>query len=37
MAMVEVHEVHKFYGDLHVLKGVSLQVERGQACTILGP
>lgn len=37
MAMVEVHQVHKFYGDLHVLKGVSLAVERGQVCTILGP
>ncbi|WP_147383045.1 amino acid ABC transporter ATP-binding protein [Propionibacterium australiense] len=35
--MVEVRNVHKFYGDLHVLRGVSLQVERGQVCTILGP
>ncbi|WP_316668578.1 amino acid ABC transporter ATP-binding protein [uncultured Propionibacterium sp.] len=35
--MVEVHDVHKFYEELHVLKGVDLTVERGQVCTILGP
>lgn len=37
MAMVEVQNVHKFFGDLHVLKGVSLQIEAGEVCTILGP
>jgi len=37
MAMVEVHDVHKFYGDLHVLRGVTLSVQRGEVCTILGP
>ena len=37
MAMVEIRDVHKFFGELHVLKGVSLEVETGEVCTILGP
>ncbi len=35
--MVEVRDVHKFFGDIHVLAGVSLNVEYGEVCTILGP
>ena len=35
--MVHVENVHKFFGDLHVLKGVSFDVEAGSVCTILGP
>ena len=37
MAMVEIEKVHKFFGDLHVLKGTSLSVEPGEVCAILGP
>ena len=37
MAMVEIENVHKFFGNLHVLQGVSLQVQLGEVCTILGP
>ncbi len=37
MAMVEIENVHKFFGDLHVLKGASLNVEQGEVCAILGP
>lgn len=36
-AMVEARAVHKLFGDLHVLKGVELIVERGEVCVILGP
>ena len=36
-AMVEAVAVHKLFGDLHVLKGVDLTVERGEVCVILGP
>jgi len=36
-AMVEAKGVHKFFGDLHVLKGVDLTVGRGEVCVILGP
>ncbi|VEI12819.1 Glutamine transport ATP-binding protein GlnQ [Trueperella bialowiezensis] len=35
--MVEVRDVHKFFGDLHVLRGVSFDVARGSVTTILGP
>ncbi len=35
--MVEVKDVHKFFGDLHVLKGVNFTVPQGTVCTILGP
>ena len=35
--MVSVSDVHKFFGDLHVLKGVSFDVPAGSVCTILGP
>lgn len=37
MSMVKIRDVHKFYGNLHVLKGVSLDVAQGEVCTILGP
>lgn len=37
MSMVEITDVHKFYDDLHVLRGVSLNVEAGDVCAILGP
>ncbi|MDK8601560.1 amino acid ABC transporter ATP-binding protein [Trueperella bernardiae] len=37
MNMVEVHDVHKFFDNLHVLRGVSFDVPRGSVTTILGP
>lgn len=35
--MVQVEGVHKFFGDLHVLKGIDLTIESGEVCVILGP
>jgi len=35
--MVDVRGVHKFFGDLHVLKGIDLVVARGEVCVLLGP
>ncbi|WP_327537494.1 amino acid ABC transporter ATP-binding protein [Arcanobacterium ihumii] len=35
--MVSVQNVHKFFSNLHVLKGVSFEVPVGSVCTILGP
>lgn len=35
--MVKVRGVHKFFGDLHVLKGVDLTVMPGEVCVLLGP
>jgi branched-chain amino acid transport system ATP-binding protein len=34
--MLTVTNVHTFYGDSHVLQGVSLQVERGAVTALLG-
>jgi len=36
MALVEIKNIHKNYGDLEVLKGVSLDVEKGEIVTIIG-
>lgn len=35
--MVDVRGVHKFFGDLHVLKGIDLTVRPGEVCVVLGP
>jgi branched-chain amino acid transport system ATP-binding protein len=34
--MLEVHDIHTYYGDSYVLQGISLGMERGQAVAILG-
>jgi len=36
MALVEIKNVHKRFGDLDVLKGVSLNVEAGEVVVLLG-
>lgn len=35
--VVEAKDVHKAFGDLHVLKGINLEVEPGTVTVILGP
>ena len=35
--MVQARDVHKFFGDLHVLRGVDLTVPRGGVSVVLGP
>ena len=35
--MVSVKNIHKYFGRLHVLKGVSLDVTKGQVVVIIGP
>ena len=35
--MVSVRGVHKFFGDLHVLRGIDLDIAPGEVCVILGP
>jgi branched-chain amino acid transport system ATP-binding protein len=34
--MLEVRDIHTYYGDSHVLQGVSLQTERGTVVAVLG-
>ena len=36
MAIVEIQDLHKNFGSLEVLKGVSLQVQQGEVVTIIG-
>ena len=35
--IIEFKDVHKWHGDLHVIKGVNLSVRRGEALAITGP
>jgi branched-chain amino acid transport system ATP-binding protein len=36
MALLEIDNIHVFYDKIHVLKGVSLEVEQGQIVTLVG-
>jgi len=35
--MIEVRDVHKWFGDLHVIRGVSFEVQKGEVVVIIGP
>ena len=34
--MLELHDVHSFYGNIEALKGISLTVEQGEIVTLIG-
>jgi branched-chain amino acid transport system ATP-binding protein len=34
--MLEIHDIHTYYGNIHALKGVSLTVEEGEIVTLIG-
>jgi branched-chain amino acid transport system ATP-binding protein len=36
MALLEVHDIHTFYGNIEALKGVSVEVEDGECVTLIG-
>jgi len=36
MAMLEVNDIHTYYGNIQALKGVSLNVEQGEIVTLIG-
>lgn len=36
MSMLTVDNVHTYYGNIHALKGVSLNIEKGEIVTLLG-
>ncbi len=36
MPMLEVNNIHTYYGNIHALKGVSLTVEKGEIVTLIG-
>ncbi|MBM7662066.1 cystine transport system ATP-binding protein [Bacillus mesophilus] len=35
--MIEIQELHKQFGDLHVLKGIDLKIEKGKVVVVIGP
>jgi polar amino acid transport system ATP-binding protein len=36
MSLVNLHQVHKYYGDHHVLKGIDLDIKAGEVVSIIG-
>jgi branched-chain amino acid transport system ATP-binding protein len=36
MALLEVNNVHTYYGNIHALKGISLTVDKGEIVTLIG-
>ncbi len=36
MPLLEVNDVHTYYGNIHALKGISLTVEQGEIVTLIG-
>ncbi|MDZ5472198.1 amino acid ABC transporter ATP-binding protein [Bacillus sp. 31A1R] len=35
--MIQIKDLHKSFGDLHVLRGIDLQVETGKVVVVIGP
>ena len=35
--MIQLEAIHKSFGDTHVLRGVSLSIDRGEVVCIIGP
>lgn len=35
--IIMCRDVHKWYGQFHVLRGISLEVQKGEVCVIFGP
>ena len=36
VALLELEDIHSFYGKIHALKGISLSVEEGEIVTLIG-
>jgi branched-chain amino acid transport system ATP-binding protein len=36
MSLLELDDVHSYYGNIHALKGISLKVEEGEIVTLIG-
>lgn len=36
MALLEVENIHSYYGNIHALKGISLTVDKGEIVTLIG-
>ncbi len=36
MALLQIENIHTYYGEIHALKGVSIHVEKGEIVTLIG-
>ena len=36
MSMLNVENVHTYYGNIHALKGISLTIDKGEIVTLIG-
>src|SRR6187399_1263803 len=36
MALLELRDVHTYYGNIHALKGISITIEQGEIVTLIG-
>lgn len=36
MPMLEIHDIHAYYGNIHALKGITLNVDAGEIVTLIG-
>jgi len=36
MPLLELNNVHTYYGNIHALKGISISVEKGEIATLIG-
>src|SRR5919108_2689930 len=36
MSMLNVENVHTYYGNIHALKGITLNIEKGEIVTLIG-
>jgi branched-chain amino acid transport system ATP-binding protein len=36
MALLDIHDLHTYYGNIHALKGISLNVAEGEIVTLIG-
>ena len=36
MALLEIEDMHSYYGHIHALRGISLTVEKGKVVTLIG-
>jgi len=36
MALLEVHDIHTYYGNIHALKGISCEVDSGEIIALIG-
>ena len=36
MSILNIENVHTYYGNIHALKGISINIEKGEIVTLIG-